>query len=91
SCILRRLKKTPQARHMTINPIFMSDEQVNNVLVKVSAEVARRNMDTNSMIRELYEDLKTKDEEIVHITQERDFTQKKNKVFIRIAEEIRDN
>ncbi|KAH9292193.1 hypothetical protein KI387_042619, partial [Taxus chinensis] len=27
SCISRRLKKTPQARHMTVKPTIMSNEQ----------------------------------------------------------------
>lgn len=61
SCVLRRLKKPPQARHMTVKPTIMLDEQVSNALVKVSAEVARRNMDKAATIKALCEELKTKD------------------------------
>ncbi|KAH9328123.1 hypothetical protein KI387_000231, partial [Taxus chinensis] len=48
-------------------------------------------MDKSTMIRALREELKTKDVEIAHITQERNLAQKKNEVFISIVEEIRDN
>ncbi|KAH9301202.1 hypothetical protein KI387_012785, partial [Taxus chinensis] len=64
SCILRQLKKAPQARHMTVKPTVMSDKQVSNALMKISAEVARRNMDKASMIRVMHKELDTKDVEI---------------------------
>ncbi|KAH9299834.1 hypothetical protein KI387_031516, partial [Taxus chinensis] len=67
SCVSRRLKKTPQARHITIKPIVMSDEQVRNALVKVSTEVARKNMDKAATIRALREEIKTKDVEIARL------------------------
>ncbi|KAH9288005.1 hypothetical protein KI387_032122, partial [Taxus chinensis] len=73
-----RLKKAPQARHMIVKPTVMSDEQVNNALVKVSAKVSRRNMDKSVTIIELCKELKKKDAEIAHITKERDLAQKKN-------------
>ena len=76
---------------MIVKPTVMLYEHVSNALVKVSAEVARRNMDKFAAIRALHEELKTKDAKIAHITQERHFAQKKNEVFISIAEEIGDN
>ncbi|KAH9303386.1 hypothetical protein KI387_014969, partial [Taxus chinensis] len=56
----------------------------------VSVKLARRNMDKYTTIKALCEELKTKDAEIARITQERDFTQKKNEVFISITEDIGD-
>ncbi|KAH9320754.1 hypothetical protein KI387_015393, partial [Taxus chinensis] len=73
-----QLKKAPQARHMIVKPTVMSNEKVSNTLVKVSTEFARRNMGKYAMIRALREELKTKDAEIAHITQERDLVQKKS-------------
>ncbi|KAH9322979.1 hypothetical protein KI387_017618, partial [Taxus chinensis] len=42
------------------------------------------------MIRVMCEELKTKDVEKTGLIQEKEFTQKKNEVFISIAEEIGD-
>ncbi|KAH9307274.1 hypothetical protein KI387_035185, partial [Taxus chinensis] len=48
-------------------------------------------MDKAATIRALREEIKTTDGEIVCLTQKRDLAQKKNIVFISVAEEIGDN
>ncbi|KAH9289462.1 hypothetical protein KI387_033579, partial [Taxus chinensis] len=55
------LKKAPHIRHMTVKPPVMSDEQVRNSLIKVSAKVVRKNIDKVETIRVLLEDNKDKD------------------------------
>ncbi|KAH9290885.1 hypothetical protein KI387_035002, partial [Taxus chinensis] len=72
SCVSRRVKKAPQSRHMTVKPTLMSDEKVSNALVKVSVEVAWRNIDKDATIRVLLEDNKAKTTEITRLKGEKD-------------------
>ncbi|KAH9293474.1 hypothetical protein KI387_041322, partial [Taxus chinensis] len=51
---------------------------VNNALVKVSIDVAQRNIEKSSTIKVMREEIKAKDAEIMCVKQENDLEQKKN-------------
>lgn len=85
------MKKSPHLQHMNIKLMAMSDKQVSNALVKVYAEVARRNVDKVTTIRTLIEDIKEKDGEIEHLKAEKEWEEEKNEALISMAEEIGDD
>ncbi|KAH9327419.1 hypothetical protein KI387_007597, partial [Taxus chinensis] len=64
---------------------------VSNALVKVSTEVARRNIEKTATIKALIEEVKAKNVEITHLVQERDPSKRKYETFVSMAKEIGDD